>query len=142
MNDQEKELMDIFIALKSNSLYPDFNMPRGGLMVCIMEDLQENGKISLSHLRKKIGLAPSSITPVITKLENKGLLLRQIDPKDRRNIFLVLTPKGSEYIKIMQQKMQENLKNYTEYLGVEDTNSLIHLMKRTIDYFEERKKNT
>ena len=53
-----------------------------------------------------IGLSNSRVSKVITSVENKGFIRRNINKEDKRQMFFSLTPKGNEKI---QQMMQAEL---------------------------------
>ena len=53
-----------------------------------------------------IGLSNSRVSKVITSVENKGFIRRNINKEDKRQMFFSLTPKGKEKI---QQMMQAEL---------------------------------
>ncbi|MEG1142046.1 MAG: winged helix DNA-binding protein, partial [Clostridia bacterium] len=55
---------------------------------------KESSNVHLSIIRDKLKLAPSSITNLITSLEEKKYITRVIDKKDRRNIYIKITDEG------------------------------------------------
>ena len=137
------ELMDAFIQIKGKPFHK-LSQCEGlshneKLMLFLIHDMTLDNKVSLSQIRHKINLAPSTVTPIITSLESKGLVKRIIDEKDRRNIFLKLSGKGIEYTNMAHEKMKENLKEYIEYMGELDTKELIKLLRKTVNFIEERK---
>lgn len=138
------ELMDTLIKFKNHQIKNCINEPNMThnqmLAMYILHDLEENNKVSLLKLRKNMRLAPSTITPIISSLEKDGLILRKIDECDRRNIFLTLTKKGRKHTKYIHDKMQKDLSEYIKYMGEDAIYSLIDNINKTINFFEERKK--
>ena len=65
----------------------------------VLELLYHKGEQPIQIIGKKVLLASSSITYVVDKLEEKGLLERIACPNDRRVIFGRLTEKGQELMK-------------------------------------------
>ena len=51
-------------------------------------------QLSPSQLAVILHLHPSTLTGVLKRLEQRKLLARRVDPRDRRRSFLGLTPKG------------------------------------------------
>jgi MarR family transcriptional regulator, organic hydroperoxide resistance regulator len=51
-------------------------------------------QLSPSQLAVILHLHPSTLTGVLKRLEDRKLLARRVDPRDRRRSFLGLTPKG------------------------------------------------
>lgn len=111
------------------------------MVLFIIYDVSKNNIVPLSEIRERIRLAPSTITPIITSLEEKGLIERNIDKSDRRNIFLRISPMGVEYTNKVQSEIRDIMSKYIEYIGEEDTKQLIKLISKTTDFFsgkEER----
>jgi DNA-binding MarR family transcriptional regulator len=49
----------------------------------------------MAELADRLGIVPRSLTTVIDDLEEDGLVRREIDPRNRRAIFLHLTERGA-----------------------------------------------
>jgi len=56
--------------------------------------LWEHGRITSKALGEKLYLDSGTLTPVLKKLEEKGLLTRCRDPHDERNLMVTLTERG------------------------------------------------
>lgn len=50
------------------------------------------GSATPGYLAKSTGLAPSSITSILDRLEEKGFISRSLDPKNRRQVLVRLNP--------------------------------------------------
>lgn len=61
----------------------------------VMLVLWEWGQISSRALGRKLYLDSGTLTPVLKKLEQKGLLTRKRDPKDERNLIVAVTEAGT-----------------------------------------------
>ncbi|MEG0872615.1 MAG: MarR family transcriptional regulator [Clostridia bacterium] len=138
------ELVKMLIQLKKVSHRDiDFSEGRGTNKKMILFIIHENcidGKILLSNLREKLKLAPSSVTAIITALENEGLIERKIDKNDRRNIFLQITPKGIDYTSSAHEKMINTVSEYINYIGRDDASQLLRIITKTTQYLKERGK--
>ena len=138
-----EDLMKTFITLKKSKFLSISDCTdlthNEKLVLFIVNDLSSKGEVQLSDLREKIELAPSTITPILASLEEKGLLDRVIDKSDRRNIFLNLSEKGIEHMKRVHKLALENTSEYIDYMGEEDSKELIRLISKTAKYFKERK---
>ena len=60
----------------------------------VMMYLWERGETNGRKLSRCLLLEPSTLTPVLKKLESKGYLTRRRSPEDQRNLVLELTPAG------------------------------------------------
>ena len=60
----------------------------------VMMYLWEQGRTNVRELSRCLMLDPSTLTPLLKKLEQKGFLTRTRDEADQRNLILALTPAG------------------------------------------------
>jgi DNA-binding MarR family transcriptional regulator len=56
--------------------------------------LWEYGPMHLDELGEKLMLDSGTLTPLLKKLEDKGYLIREKDPEDKRNLILSVSEKG------------------------------------------------
>lgn len=54
-------------------------------------------QLSPGALAAILHLHPSTLTGIVKRLERRGLLTRRKDPRDRRRVFLGLTPEGRRF---------------------------------------------
>lgn len=137
------ELIEALNNLKKsniNCMHPKDKLSNNERMVLfIIHNVGSNNRISLSIIRDKIKLAPSTITPIITSLEKRGLIERKIDTKDRRNIYIYLSSKGEKFTKQVDIELKNILNEYIKYIGDEDTKKLIYLINKTKKFMEKKK---
>ena len=86
---------------------------QGRTQTTVLHALHENGPISQKDLQDRLGIQPGSMSELITKLENKGLLVRARDEADRRKVLLTLTVAGEAKIVRQEHKSQLPVR-YTE----------------------------
>lgn len=55
-----------------------------------------DGGLRLSELGKRLGIAPSTLTRNLVRLEERGLIHKEPDPSDGRAQRVALTPAGTE----------------------------------------------
>ena len=60
----------------------------------VMLALWQHGSLSVKDLSGLLQLDPGTLSPLLKRLESAGLLLRERDPEDQRNLALALTDKG------------------------------------------------
>jgi MarR family transcriptional regulator, organic hydroperoxide resistance regulator len=60
----------------------------------VMLALWQHGRLSVKDLSRLLQLDPGTLSPLLKRLEAAGLLRRERDPKDQRNLALALTDKG------------------------------------------------
>lgn len=68
------------------------------MLLCCLKD---NETKSAGTICEYIGLSNSRVSKVITSVENKGFIRRNINKEDKRQMFFSLTPKGKEKVQEM-----------------------------------------
>ena len=99
-----------------------FNVPHSHIKVLFY--LIHNGPIPISKMAKELCISKPNMTPVIDKLVEEGLVLRDYDPTDRRVILIQTTPKALEFLKETQDYVKEIIKEKLSSLNDEDINTL------------------
>jgi len=61
-----------------------------------LANLGEGGTFSVRQLSERAGTRASTLTGLLDRLENRGYLVREVDPADRRSFRLPLTDQGRE----------------------------------------------
>lgn len=61
-----------------------------------LANLGEDGTLSVRRLSERTGTRASTLTGLLDRLENRGYLVREVDPADRRSFRLPLTDQGRE----------------------------------------------
>ena len=62
----------------------------------VMMYFWENKESNVKELGKALVLDPSTLTPLLKKLESKGYVIRQRSEKDERNLIIKLNEKGDK----------------------------------------------
>ena len=108
-------LLNKFLAQKNITA---FNGEQGR----ILHVLWENDGISNRELSKKSGLAMSSLTTMLERMEEKNLLIRKFCPTDKRKILIFLT----NYAKSLKSEYDEisDKMNEISFEGISDEERL------------------
>src|SRR5689334_21341841 len=61
----------------------------------VMLALWQHGPLSVKELSRLLQLDPGTLSPLLKRQETSGLLRRERDAKDQRNLALALTDKGT-----------------------------------------------
>lgn len=137
------ELLEEFSNLKRTNfsyMFTKDDLSHNERMVLfIIHNLNKDDKISLSIIRDKMKLAPSTITPIISSLEKRGFIERKIDESDRRNIYICLSNIGRRFTEKVDNELKNMLYEYIKYMGKNDTNEIIRLIKKTREFIVLKK---
>lgn len=94
----------------------------------VLEVLYQKGKQTIQQIGTSILVSSGSMTYVIDKLEQRGLLSRKPCPDDRRVIHVVLTDEGIELMNEIMPKYHEFVGNMFDSLELEESDTLVKLL--------------
>jgi DNA-binding MarR family transcriptional regulator len=77
----------------------EFELTRTAYLVLATIQLSEDGTRLLSRIAQHMLVHPTTVTLVIDKLEEQGLVVRQPHPSDRRATYARITPAGTALMK-------------------------------------------
>ncbi|MCS1351482.1 MarR family winged helix-turn-helix transcriptional regulator [Mechercharimyces sp. CAU 1602] len=99
--------------------------------------LDENGDMTIGELSQKMFLACSTMTDLIDRMENNGLVERVRDSRDRRVVRIHLLDEGS---KIIKEVMEARRGYLAEILSHLDKTEIDQIRKSLTILNEEMKK--
>ncbi|MCA1027405.1 MarR family winged helix-turn-helix transcriptional regulator [Cytobacillus kochii] len=98
----------------------------------ILYDLWIYGKMETKELALSAGVSKATISNIMRTLENKSFCRRETDPRDRRNTFVVITPKGKEVIEELYPEFHEGEISIVNGLKTDDQKQLAATLYRLI----------
>ncbi|MEH7082408.1 MarR family transcriptional regulator [Neobacillus drentensis] len=96
----------------------------------VLELLYHKGDQPMQQIGGKILLASGSITYVVDKLEQKGMLRRIACPKDRRVTYAQITEDGKKFIQDIFPEHAEQINNLMSSLSEPEKLEAIELLKK------------
>lgn len=106
-------------------------------LLAYLDRNEENRDIKVSDISRFMGVTPPTVTPVVSRLEEKGYLNREVDRNDRRVTNLVLTEKGRTMIRDCMQRRLQTTQELIAFLGSKDALEVIRLLERVIQFEQE-----
>ncbi len=79
---------------------------------------------TLTYLVGKVFLPKQTVSSILQKLEEQGLILRKIHPKDQRNRIITLTKTGQTYVDDLMQQMEQAETNAYLLLSKEEQQAI------------------
>lgn len=119
---------DLSSLLKACGHFLHHRSGRGDTQMQILRLLNQGGEMQQQDIQDMLRVRPGSISEVITKLENKGLVERKKDEEDQRRIVLAITDEGkktcaesteeenAELFTVLDDQQQEELKKTLKIL--------------------------
>lgn len=120
-----KSLLNAEFGKKSGST--DLTMPEYALMRQFA--LDDNTK-DLTSVREYLAVTKASVSQMLSTLEKRGLLVRKIDPANRRNLIVTLTSEGIERLRQKEFQVERRLRELLAELGETDARQFITLINK------------
>jgi len=103
----------------------------------VLELLYHQGEQPLQKIGDKILLASGSITYVVDKLQEKGLLERKPCPNDRRITYAAISDEGRKLLQSIFPDHWKKIEEITGGLSNEEKEQIIPLLKQLGKYADE-----
>jgi DNA-binding MarR family transcriptional regulator len=99
----------------------------------------------MSTIGKRLSIAKQNMTPLIDKLMDDGLVKRRNDTSDRRVINIVITERGTNFLRESKLALKKIIKTNLSELGNEDIRSLdsaFKAIKAVVSKLEKKDHNS
>jgi len=124
------------VNLESKRIEKDFGLSIA--QVLTLKFLKENTeyKSTMKLLKEYLSLNASTVTGIITRLENKGLVARLPNPNDKRSTPIILPSKGDELVNKTNESLHERMSNSTQKFNEEEFSQIIVSLETIIELFD------
>ncbi|MBR5750977.1 MAG: MarR family transcriptional regulator [Clostridia bacterium] len=109
--------------------------PRGRSQERALTQIALRDGISQRELMEKLGVQPSSMSELVSKLEDGGMIERRTSPEDRRQVNLFMSETGRRYLEHVNDR-EEYLLPF-DALSDEELDSLDRVLQKLIDSAEK-----
>jgi MarR family transcriptional regulator, 2-MHQ and catechol-resistance regulon repressor len=96
----------------------------------ILEILLHKGPLTISAIGEKVTLASASMTSAIDRLEERGLVHRNLSAEDRRVRMVGLTCQGREFIENLYAKHLDDMEAIAQDISQEERQVLYAALKK------------
>ncbi len=109
-----------------------------GAQSALLRTLLSEGSMSSVDLSRQLYVTPSNITGIIDRLEKKGLVHRDRQPKDRRVVLIRLTEKGLELSRQLPDPIEKKIIEQLADLQEDHVQLLAMAMNQILNLIELR----
>lgn len=139
-----KRLMYAFQRIRKVDVAPGTGISRMEFFAlqaigCYQKDTGLPG-IYVSELAQNLHIAPSQTSRMLKALEERGLIGRKVDARDRRNTCVSLTEEGQRASQETQCFMEHYMERVLRAMGEERVEGLIALCNELADAMEQEAK--
>lgn len=124
------------INLESKRIEKQFGLSIPQLLILKFLKASVEFKSSMKELKNYLSLNASTVTGIISRLENKGLVARLPSVNDKRSTPVVLTSKGLEVINNSDQSLHERIATKANEINESDYNMILVSLEKIIDIFD------
>ncbi len=128
---QRYELANFVVERRMSSMLRDL-MPQELTVdqFKMLRYLRNTGSCTSTELAETFCVAKSSITAIVSKLSDKGLIQRLPERSDRRVINLELTEEGARMCQIMEEQVQQILLGIINHFEMEEATVFIETYEK------------
>ncbi|UCD20057.1 MAG: winged helix-turn-helix transcriptional regulator [candidate division WOR-3 bacterium] len=109
-------LKDLFLVKKVGISYAEYN--------CLIQ-FNDADTIGMKELAARLDITPAGVTRIVSSLDERGIVERRIDRKDRREINVVLTRKGKRIVQDIHQASLDLHREIVKHINPKDCESII-----------------
>lgn len=96
----------------------------------VLQVLNEKGQQTVQQICNQVLLTSGSMTYVIDRLQDKGLLIRSDCREDRRVVHVKMTSKGLNLMNILLPRHEEYIGNLFQGVSLAQQRELINILKK------------
>jgi homoprotocatechuate degradation regulator HpaR len=117
----EQSIAAIMLSAKESVLAPmrpklrEYNITEPQWRV--MRVINDRGPTDATGLAEVGLLHAPSVTRILKELEERKLIVREVDANDRRRALVALTPEGREIVKVISRQVVRIMREYSERFG-------------------------
>lgn len=106
-----------------------------GPQVVLLQIMGQGGTVTAGELARRASLSQATVTTILDRLEERGLVQRQRSADDKRRVHVALTEKGNEALAIAPHLLQDNfvkaftaLPDWEQHLLIASLERVAHMM--------------
>lgn len=93
-------------------------------------------KSTMTEIKGFLSLNASTVTGIVARLEQKGLIARLPDPKDKRSTPIILTSKGNDLLVRSNESLHERISKSLERIEDDEFSNIISSLETLITLFD------
>lgn len=117
--------------VRVDAITREFQMPFSQIQILCM--LSE-GEMTIGEISTSLGIAKPNITPLLDAMVARGVLERCRSEADHRIVIVRLQPKGQELAGQVQQKIAEQMMNWSDDVNTSDIKRLNNALACLVDW--------
>ena len=96
----------------------------------VLQTIMQRGPCTSSELAETFKVVKSSITAIVTRLVDRGLIERTRSEEDRREVYLSLTERGRRIAEQVEQRISESVGSYLSHFEEKEIEMVMSAFER------------
>ena len=96
------------------------------------------GEVTLSELAEILAVSPPSVSVMVERLVEKGMLVRERATGDRRKVVIHISPDANQHIAAMEERMIATFVELVENVGPETAGKWYEVLERVEQVLNRR----
>jgi len=120
-------------VIRATDLHSKYLAKTAGLttaQLLILQSIQNMGEVSIGEISKKISLSQATVTSILDRLVDKGLVYRERSTEDKRKVHAYLTEDAAALIKDAPAPLQERFTKQFRALNEWEQSMMISSLQR------------
>jgi DNA-binding MarR family transcriptional regulator len=113
---------------------PDLSMAQFNLLMAV----QASGEITGGELATQLGVSPPSISVMVERLVERGLLIRQRSAEDRRKVVLRMSSEASLHFARIEEQVLASFVSLVEEVGEETAGKWVEVLQQVERVLQQR----
>ena len=106
------------------------------LCLRFLAQAQPDDEITVAKVSQAVQLAPATVSRILDRLEDAGLILRERRSQDRRKVCLSLTESGRRQVETLPIPLQEQFVRRLEALPTQEQTRLLGALEKVVEMME------
>ena len=107
--------------------------------VHVLSTIREEGETSVKNLANRLCETSPSVSAMVDRLHEKGLLNREFDTADRRRVVISLSPKGQQFVAQVEQLIIASFADTLEEIGGDCAEKLADVCLRIRTFLDDKR---
>jgi DNA-binding MarR family transcriptional regulator len=133
MNTIEQVLVSLRRLIRATDLHSKQLMKTAGLtapQLLLLQAIRANSEVTIGELAREISLSQATVTNILDRLENRGMIYRKRSENDKRKVHAYLTDGGIEQLKNAPTPLQEHFVRQFSDLDDWEQNMILSSLQR------------
>lgn len=107
-----------------------------------MKIVQKYPALGLGELSERMHSSPSTVSGIVDRLAQAGLIARERPQQDRRSVVLKLTPEGERLLEQTSKRIMDRLAPLLQQIPEEDIQHLLRIHGQIVNMLQQAREDS